>query len=112
MVLTALASVSAGAFLYYGITCLVSPRIIGEFERYGVPHLRIPSGALQLLGAGGVIFGLRWHSLGAAAAAGLCLMMVLGLETRRRLQDAWVQRVPALVLAGLNAVLVVVFLAN
>lgn len=109
MILAALALVSAAAFFYYGFTCITSLRVRAEYRRYGIPHLRVLNGTLQMFGAGGVLIGLLVPPLGAAAALGLCLMMLLGLNTRRRLRDAWKLRIPATMLATLNGVLVVLF---
>lgn len=110
MVLVALALLSASAFFYYGLTCILSMHVRQEYRRYGIPHLRVLNGTLQMLGAGGVLVGLAVPLLGAAAALGLFTMMLLGLDTRRRLQDPWKLRIPATMLALLNAALVALFL--
>ncbi len=110
MILVALALASAVAFFYYGMRCILSLQSRREYRRYGIPHLRVLNGTLQMFGAGGVLIGLAVPMLGAAAALGLCLMMLLGLNTRRRLRDPWRKRMPATSLAALNAVLVVLFL--
>lgn len=110
MILVVLALASAAAFFYYGLTCIMSIHARQEYRRYGIPHLRIFNGTLQMLGAGGVLIGLALPLLGAAAALGLCVLMLLGLGTRHRLHDPWRLRIPATTLAVLNAVLVVLFL--
>ena len=110
MLLVAVAVASAGAFFYYGMRCILSLQARKEYRRYGIPHLRILNGTLQMFGAGGVLIGLALPVLGAAAALGLCLMMLLGLNTRRRLHDPWRKRIPATALAALNAALFVLFL--
>lgn len=110
MVLLAFALVSAAAFFYYGLTCIMSMHARQEYRRYGIPHLRVFNGTLQMLGAGGVLIGLAVPPIGAAASFGLCVLMLLGLVTRHRLRDPWRLRVPATTLATVNAVLVVLFL--
>ncbi|MFK7916776.1 MAG: DoxX family protein [Ilumatobacter sp.] len=109
MILVALAVVSATAFFYYGFTCITSLRVRTEYRRYGIPHLRVLNGTLQLFGAGGVLTGLAFAPLGVLAALGLCVMMLLGLNTRRRLRDPWRARIPASALAVINALLVLLF---
>jgi uncharacterized membrane protein YphA (DoxX/SURF4 family) len=109
MLLVTLAAVSALAFFYYGYETLFASRPRGEFERYGIPQVRVLVGSLQLLGATGVAIGLFFAPLGAAAATGLTLMMLLGLAARYRIHDAPRLMIPASSLAILNATLVYLF---
>ena len=110
MVLTVLALTSALAFAYYGVRCLVSPVLIAEYERYGMPHVRLWVGSLEILGAVGLLVGFVFAPLGAAAALGLAVLMVLGLGLRVGLRDTVAQMMPALLLAVINGVLVALFL--
>lgn len=112
MVLVVLALVSGSSFLYYGGKILLDNGSRDEFERYGVPAVRRLVGVLEVLGATGVMLGLVVSPLGALAAAGLAALMVLGLIVRIRIRDAPRLMVPAATLAALNAVLVVLFLAE
>ncbi len=109
-VLVALALASGASFLYYGYETLFEDRTRVEFERYGVPHLRRFVGSMQLLGGVGILLGLGFAPLGAAAAAGLTVMMLLGLAVRVSIHDAPRLMVPAASLAAVNAVLAVLFL--
>jgi small basic protein len=65
---------------------------------------------MEVLGGLAVLLGLAIAPLGAFGAAGLTLLMVLGLNVRIRIRDTPRLMVPAAVLACLNAVLVVLFL--
>ena len=112
MVLVVLALVSGLSFLYYGFKVLFRSASRGEFERYGLPDVRQVVGVLEVLGGTAVILGLAVAPLGALAAAGLTALMVLGLIVRLRIHDAPRLMVPAASLAGLNAVLVVLFLSQ
>jgi len=112
MSVVVLALASAVAFFYYGGETLFATPPRGEYERYGMPRLRIVAGALQMLGATGVLIGLVVPAIGVAAAGGLTVMMLLGLLVRYRLHDAPRLMVPAGTLAILNATLVVVFLSR
>ena len=108
-----LAVVSGLSFLYYGSTVLFRVSLREEFERYGMkPGLRIFVGVMELLGGAGVLLGLAFPPLGAAAAAGLCTLMVLGLIVRFRLHDAPRLMVPAAGLAAVNAALFVLFVGG
>lgn len=112
MLLVLLAIVSALAFCYYGFETLFAQRTRREFERYGMPGMRVFVGSMQLLGAAGVMVGLVVAPVGAAAAAGLTVMMLLGLAARRRVHDVPRLMVPAGTLAVLNGVLVALFVAE
>ena len=112
MLLVPLVLVSALSFVYYGLGCIVSPRLQDEYLRYGLPHLRVVSGTVQLLGAAGVVIGLVVEPLGVAAAAGLCLMMVLGVVVRVRMRDTFRVMMPAASLAVINGALVCLFVTR
>jgi uncharacterized membrane protein YphA (DoxX/SURF4 family) len=109
MILGVLAVVSGAAFVRYGVRVLREPHLEAEFRRYGIPDARHLVGVLEILGGVGVVVGLALPLLGAAAAAGLTTLMVLGLAVRVRLRDTVRQMLPAATLATLNAALVVLF---
>ena len=112
VVLVVFALVSGVSFFYYGYKVLFRTASRGEFERYGLPAARQFVGLMEILGATAVILGLVIAPLGALAAGGLTALMVLGLIVRLRIHDAPRLMVPAASLAVLNAVLVVLFLAQ
>ena len=101
-----LALVSGGSFLFYGFETLFKDPPRGEFERYGMPRARQFVGTAQLLGGAGVLIGLRFAPLGAAAAVGLTVMMSLGLLVRFKIHDSPRLMVPAASLGSINVVLV------
>jgi hypothetical protein len=112
MLLVTLAAISALAFFYYGAETLFANPPRGEFERYGLPKVRVFVGSMQLLGAAGVVIGIFIPALGAAAATGLTIMMLLGLAARYRIHDAPQLMVPAGSLAMLNATLAYLFITQ
>lgn len=112
MVLLVLALVSGLSFLYYGTEVLFRTRLRAEFARYGMPGIRTFVGVMEILGGAAVLLGLAVAPLGAFGAAGLTLLMILGLIVRLRVHDAPRLMVPAASLALLNAVLVVLFLSS
>lgn len=111
MVLTVLALISGLAFLRYGSVLLFRKRLRQEFSRYGLPGMRAFVGVMELLGGMAVLLGLAVAPLGAFGAAGLSVLMVLGLIVRVRIHDPWRLMAPAASLAVLNAVLAVLFLS-
>jgi uncharacterized membrane protein YphA (DoxX/SURF4 family) len=95
-------ALSAIAFLFYGIACLASPRMDAEFERYGLARFRRLVGALECLGALGLLVGQFSRPVLVLAAAGLVLTMLMGIATRIRIGDSLAQMLPAIVLLVLN----------
>ena len=93
---------SSTTFLFYGIACLSFEGMKRDFERFGLSRLRILTGALEVLGALGLIVGQLWPPLVPLSAGGLALMMLVGVATRIRVLDSLAQALPALVLMGLN----------
>jgi len=89
--------ISAAAFLVYGVHCLVSPSMAVEFERYGMPKMRVLTAVLEIIGALGLLLGPTPQWVGAAAT-GLCLLMVAALVVRVRIEDPWHVMLPAFIL--------------
>ena len=94
---------SALLFLFYGGSCLISAHMVTEFKRYRLPQFRTTIGVLECLGALGLLMGQFSQPLLVAAAAGLALLMLLGIATRIRIGDSLLQMLPAGVLLVLNA---------
>jgi len=94
---------SALLFLFYGGSCLISAHMVTEFKRYRLPQFRTTIGVLECLGALGLLMGQFSQPLLVAAAAGLALLMLLGIATRIRIRDSLAQTLPAVVLLAVNA---------
>ena len=112
MLLVLLVFISAGAFFIYGYQTLFSDSPRGEYDRYGMPRVRVVVGSLQLAGAAGLLIGFVVRPIGIAAAAGLCTMMLLGLIVRLKLHDAPRLMMPAGTLAVVNAAIVALFVMS
>jgi hypothetical protein len=95
--------VSSLVFLFYGVACLAFDGMKRDFERFGLSHLRVLTGTLEVLGAVGLMAGLWWPPLIVLSAGGLSVMMLVGVATRIGVLDSLVQTLPALVLMLLNA---------
>lgn len=101
-----LTAVSAAAFLFYGLACLFSAKLVAEFERYRLARWRVLVGLLEVAGALGLLAGWWFPPLQTAAAAGLFALMLCGLWARWRIRDAWHAMLPALILAVINLFIV------
>lgn len=103
-------AISILAFLFYGVTCLLTNRMVAEFQRYRLPQFRRLVGALELLGAIGMLVGYVLHPLLVASAAGLATLMLLGVATRIRIGDSLLHTLPALAFFLLNGFVLVIAL--
>jgi uncharacterized membrane protein YphA (DoxX/SURF4 family) len=93
------------SFLIAGLSCLRSPHMKAEFDRYGLSEFRRLTGALQLAGSAGLVVGLVLPVLTPLAAGGLCLLMLLGVVARLRVHDSLFQITPAATLSVANLIL-------
>jgi hypothetical protein len=100
------AFVSGLAFLIYGPLCLFTDHMKQEFERYQLSDFRKLVGALETLGGRGVWVGIWWEPLLIFSAAGLSLLMLLGLIVRLRLRDPISQLLPAALLMIINLAMI------
>lgn len=105
-----LAAASAAAFLFYGLACLFSSRLVAEFERYRLARFRVLVGSLEVAGALGLIAGWWFPPLQIAAASGLAALMLCGLWARWRIRDPWYAMLPAFVLGVVNLLISLRFL--
>lgn len=94
--------VSSFAFLCYGISCLLSKKMNDEFVRYQLSKFRVLTGALQVLGAVGLIGGLTYRPVLLLSSGGLSLLMLLGLVVRIYIKDSILQTMPAFIFFVLN----------
>lgn len=102
---TVLALVSSVLFMASGVSCFVGPDMRREFGRFGLDRLRTLTGALELLGAAGLLVGLWWPPALRLAAGGLGLLMLAAVVIRVKQRDAPWLIVPAALLAGVNGLI-------
>ena len=93
---------SAGAFLGFGLACLLTDSMAADFERFGLAPYRALVGVLQTLGALGLLLGTRFRRLVAPSAAGLALLMAGGVLVRIRAGDDLVAMAPAALFLAAN----------
>ena len=98
---------SAAAFLVYGILGLTTQSVVNDFERFGLKNLRLLTGALEILGALGLLVGLRWTPALWIGSGGLALLMLIAFSVRIRMKDSLTQSLPSFGLACLNLYILV-----
>lgn len=101
--LTVLVLISSLSFLGYGIAYFVSPQMKIEFKRFGLENVGKLTAILELLGAIGLLVGLRIQIILLISAGGLALLMFLGVVTRIKVKDSLWISLPALFFMLLNA---------
>lgn len=94
-------------FLGYGLSCLFMGAMVDEFERYKLSRFRRLVGLLEVLGALGLLGSLIFPALVFPSSGGLALLMALGVITRVRMRDPWIEAIPAAVLMVVNLFLCV-----
>jgi hypothetical protein len=99
---TAAVLLSALSFLAYGAVCLTSKRMRGEFKRLGLERFTWTVGSLEILGAVGLLVGLREPFILLVSSGGLALLMLLGVVFRVRAGDSFGSCFPALFFMALN----------
>ncbi len=99
LVLTLLSGI---IFITYGALCIFNNHMTEEFKRYNLERFRILTGFLELLGGFGSITGLFIGPIFYISTAGLSLLMFLGVITRLKVKDSFLQIFPALSLMLLN----------
>lgn len=93
---------SSATFLGYGLWCLTSLSMEREFTRFGLAHLRVLTGVLEVLGGVGLLVGLKWPPALWLSSGGLALLMLCGVGVRVTVGDSLIQTLPALALMLLN----------
>ncbi|WGK64511.1 DoxX family protein [Croceiramulus getboli] len=102
ILITVLTVLTGLAFFIYGISCLFSPHMKAEFERFGLPGYRRLTGMLQLMGASGLLAGLYHAPIAFYASSGLGILMLLGFITRLKIRDGMIASSPAFIFMLIN----------
>jgi len=93
---------SSLSFLGYGITYFTSPKMKGEFIRFGLAKFGMLTATLEIMGALGLLVGLMFNSILLISSGGLALLMFLGVAVRIKVKDGLLATLPALFFWGLN----------
>lgn len=100
--LNALILISSLSFLGYGIAYFISPQMKNEFKRFGLQKVGTLTAVLELIGAVGLLVGLKIQLILLIAAGGLTLLMFLGVAVRVKVKDSLWISLPAIFFMVLN----------
>ncbi|GAA3951965.1 DoxX family protein [Hymenobacter algoricola] len=100
---TILIGLSALSFLFYGISYFTSQKLKDEFKRYGLAKFGPLTAVLEILGAVGLVVGLRVPLILSVASGGLALLMLLGFGVRVKIKDGFWLSLPSFLFMLLNA---------
>jgi hypothetical protein len=81
--------------------------MVEEFKRYKMEKFRKLTGYLEVLGGSGLLIGLYFSPIYFLSSAGLFLLMLLGVVTRIRVRDPFLEMIPAILLLIINLYLLV-----
>ncbi|MBT4703929.1 MAG: hypothetical protein HN728_12335 [Flavobacteriales bacterium] len=83
--------VSSFSFFAYAFSYFKAPYMKNEFKRFGLEKLGLITVILEILGALGLLVGLKFYLFLAISSLGLALLMLVGLTVRIKLKDSvWV----------------------
>jgi DoxX-like family len=94
---------SSLSFMGYGIAYFKSPHMKSEFKRFGLEKAGALTAVLELLGAVGLLVGLKFDFILLIASAGLALLMLLGVAIRIKVKDSLWISFPAIFFMILNS---------
>ena len=93
---------TAISFIGYGLSCFFSPRMVIEFNRYGLGRQRKVIGILQIAGSVGMLLGFYFAPLILISSLGFSLMMLLAVVVRLKIKDPVIAAAPAILYFGIN----------
>jgi len=94
--------ISSLSFFAYAVSYFTSPHMKKEFKRFGLEKIGLITIILQIIGATGLIVGLKFNPILTISSLGLTLLMLSGLIVRIKLKDSiWIS-LPALFYMCLN----------
>ena len=79
--------VSSFSFYAYVVSYFISPQMKKEFKRFNLEKLALITIVLELLGASGLLIGLKFNLILVISSLGLSLLMLCGLLVRIKLKD-------------------------
>ena len=95
--------ISSLSFMGYGIAYFKSPQMKNEFKRFGLEKAGTLTAVLELLGAVGLLVGLKFPLILLISAGGLAILMFLGIAIRIKVKDSLWISLPALFFMLLNS---------
>ena len=101
--ITIAALISSFSFFVYAFAYFRTPHMKDEFKRFGLEKIGLTTVLLEIIGALGLLVGLKFNFFLIISSLGLALLMFAGLIVRINLKDSvWIS-LPAFLLMVLNA---------
>lgn len=101
-VITIAALISSLSFFAYAFSYFKTPHMKKEFKRFGLEKLGLTTVLLEIIGAIGLLVGLKFYFFLMISSLGLALLMSAGIIVRIRLKDSiWIS-LPAVFYMVLN----------
>tara|TARA_B110000261_G_scaffold117382_1_gene130940 strand:- start:543 stop:881 length:339 start_codon:yes stop_codon:yes gene_type:complete len=95
--------ISSLSFFAYAISYFTSSHMKKEFRRFGLEKLGLLTIIFQIMGATGLLVGLKFKPFLIISSLGLAILMLFGLIVRTKLKDSFWVSIPALFFMLLNA---------
>ena len=94
--------ISAVSFLFYAIRSIFSSRMISEYYRWGFSTFRPVIIVFQILASIGLLIGFYSIFFLLVSSLFLTIMMIIAIIVRIRIQDSFLNTMPAIFYALLN----------
>jgi len=95
--------ISSLSFFAYAFSYFNVPHMKNEFKRFGLEKLGLTIVLLQILGAIGLLVGLKFNFILIISSLGLALLMFAGVIVRIKVKDSLWISLPAFLYMVLNA---------
>ncbi|MFT4612827.1 MAG: hypothetical protein ACI9O4_001108 [Chitinophagales bacterium] len=102
-VITIVTLISSFSFFAYAFSYFRTPHMKNEFKRFGLEKIGLTTVLLEIIGAIGLLVGLKFYFILMISSLGLALLMLAGLIVRIKLRDSiWIS-LPAFFYMMLNS---------
>jgi uncharacterized membrane protein YphA (DoxX/SURF4 family) len=102
-VITICTLVSSLSFFAYAYSFFNAPHMKNEFKRFGLEKWALTIVILEIIGAVGLLVGLKYNFMLVISSLGLALLMLAGVLVRVKLKDSLWISLPAVFYMVLNA---------
>ncbi len=102
-VLVICALISSFSFFAYAFSYFKTPHMKEEFKRFGLEKLGLTTVILEIVGALGLLIGLKFDEILLLSALGLAVLMFAGVIVRIKMKDSFWVSLPATFYMCLNA---------
>tara|TARA_B110000879_G_scaffold188411_1_gene251037 strand:+ start:880 stop:1227 length:348 start_codon:yes stop_codon:yes gene_type:complete len=90
-VITIVTLISSFSFFSYAFSYFRTPHMKNEFKRFGLEKIGLTTVLLEIIGAIGLLVGLKFYFFLMISSLGLALLMLAGLIVRIKLKDSiWI----------------------